>query len=80
MVALACMEGGVRRGAAGTVLLWRMVGARVVHGGGGMQEGHALIAGACMVALVCRGGCAVAHMALCCYEGMQERACKRDMR
>ena len=74
------MQGGLRRGAHGTVLLWGMVGARVVHGGGGMQEGHALIAGACMAALVCREGCVVAHVALCCYEGMQERAYKRGMR
>ena len=34
------MQGGLRRGAYGTVLLWGMVGARMVHiTGEGMQEG-----------------------------------------
>jgi hypothetical protein len=33
------MQGGLRRGACGTVLLWDRVGARVVHMGEGMQEG-----------------------------------------
>ena len=36
------MQGGLRRGAHGAVLLWGIVGARVVHIGEGMQEGHAL--------------------------------------
>ena len=37
------MQGGLRRGAYGTVLLWGMVGARMVYLGEGMQEGHVLI-------------------------------------
>ena len=41
-VALVC-RGGLRRGARGNVLLWGMVGARMVHVGEGIQEGHALI-------------------------------------
>jgi hypothetical protein len=49
MVVLVCRgRGGLRRGAYGTVLLWCMVGARMVYTGiigEGMQEGHALITG-----------------------------------
>jgi hypothetical protein len=39
----AGVQGGLRRGAHGVVLLWGMVGARMVYLGEGMQEGHALI-------------------------------------
>jgi hypothetical protein len=39
----AGVQGGLRRGAHGAVLLWGVVGARVVCVGEGMQEGHALI-------------------------------------
>jgi hypothetical protein len=52
------MQEGLRRGAYGTVLLWRMVGALMVYIGEGMQERHALI---CTVVPLLHSTVAPAH-------------------